>query len=80
MLYRRDVTCTRGEKYETVRFKCSYVKSTGCVKLIDEVLILAASGEGRQGQGIPVQEVQNVRSCGRLNCAWLCLIIIGSQY
>jgi len=55
-------------------------KSKGCVKLIDEVLMLAASGEERQGQGILVQEVQNVRSCGRLDCAWLRLIIIGSQY
>jgi hypothetical protein len=51
MLCRRDVTCTRGEKYDIVRLKCSTVKSIGCFKLIEEVLILGTSGEERQGRG-----------------------------
>jgi len=80
MLCIGDLSCTRGQKYETVRFKSSSLKSIGCVKLIDEVLILGASGEDRQGRGILVQEVQNVRSCGRLSFVWLRLIIIGPPY
>ena len=80
MLCRKDVTCTRGEKYEIVRWTCSSVKSIGCFKLIEEVLILGASNEERKGRGKLVQEVQNIFACGRLNCAWLRLIFISSQY